>query len=389
MTYNFDKIIDRRNTYSMKYDPASRGKPDDVIPLWVADMDFTAPPCVLDAIAEQTRHGIFGYFNTADDYSRMLQNWFSRRHNWHIEPKWLVKTPGVVSAIHVALLTFTEPGDSVIIQQPVYYPFMSAVSSTGRQLVVNQLIQKNGYYEIDFDDFEQKIKTGSVKAFVLCNPHNPVGRVFTREELMRLGDICIRHNVIVIADEIHQDFIYEGHEHLVFAGLDSRLGDITVTCTAPTKTFNLAALPVANIFVENERLRKLFMQKNAMFGVTQIGVMEIVACVAAYEHGETWLSELLRYLSENMKLIDEFLKSNLPEIKFTKPEGTYLAWLDFRALGLSDSALDDMVTHEAKLWLHRGSTFGASGDGFMRLNAACPRSVLQKALEQLEEAVRR
>ncbi|MCL2220957.1 MAG: pyridoxal phosphate-dependent aminotransferase [Oscillospiraceae bacterium] len=386
MTYDFDKIIDRRDTYSMKYNPAARGKPDDVIPLWVADMDFTAPPCVLDAIMKQTQHGIFGYFHTDESYSGTLQNWFLRRHNWHIEHDWLIKLPGVVSAIHLAIMAFTEPDESVIIQQPVYYPFMSAVSSTGRRLVVNQLALKNGRYEIDFNDFEQQIISSNVKVFVLCNPHNPVGRVFTREELMRLGDICLRHNVIVIADEIHQDFIYDGHQHLVFAGLDSRLSDITVTCTAPTKTFNIAALSVANIFISNKSLRKQFSQEYAKFGVPQIGVMEIVSCVAAYEHGEKWLSQLLHYLSENMNSIDEFLKNNLPEIELIKPEGTYLAWLDFRALGLSDKALDDTITHKAKLWLHRGTTFGAGGEGFMRLNTACPRSVLQKALEQLKRA---
>jgi len=387
MTYDFDKVIDRSGTYSMKYDPAARGKPDDVIPLWVADMDFQAPPCVLDAIIKQARHGIFGYFNTGDDYSSTLQNWFSRRHNWFIEPDWLVKVPGVVSAIHLAIMAFTEPGESVIIQQPVYYPFMSAVSSTGRRLVVNQLLLENGRYEIDFNDFEQKVKTDNVKVFVLCNPHNPVGRVFTREELTQLGDICLRHNVIVVSDEIHQDFIYDGYQHLVFAGLDSKLSDITVTCTAPTKTFNLAALSVANIFIPNETLRKRFLQEYAKFSVPQIGVMEIVSCVAAYTEGDEWLTELICYLSENMNFIDDFLKTKLPDIKLIKPEGTYLAWLDFRKLGLSDNALDDIVTHKAKLWLHRGTTFGAGGEGFMRLNAACPRSVLQKALKQLREHI--
>lgn len=388
MVYDFDKIINRQNTYSMKYDPITRGKPADVIPLWVADMDFSAPPCVYDAILEQAKHGVYGYFKLGKDYFNVIQNWFVRQHGWQVEPEWLVTTPGVVNAIHVAILAFTKPGDSIIIQQPVYYPFMSAVTSTKRNLVVNELTLKNGRYEIDFDDFEQKIIDNGVKIFVLCNPHNPVGRVFTCEELMRLGNICLRHGVIVIADEIHQDFIYNGQKHLVFADLSPDFAGITVTCTAPTKTFNLASLPVANIFISNKILREKFVQEYDKFGVSQIGVMEISACVAAYTRGDEWLSELLCYLSKNMSFIDEFLKERLPEIKLIKPEGTYLAWLDFRSLGLSDNALDDMTTNKAKLWLHRGTTFGAGGKGFMRLNAACPHSVLQQALEQLESALR-
>jgi len=387
MTYDFDKIIDRHNTYSIKYDPKSRGKPEGVIPLWVADMDFTAPPCVLDALNKQTEHGVFGYFNTGIDYFNTLKSWFSRRHGWEIEQDWLVTTSGIVSTIHLAILALTKPGDSVIVQQPVYYPFMSAVSSTGRELVVNQLIEEDGYYEIDFEDFERKIVDNNVKAFVLCNPHNPVGRVFTKDELTQMGDICVRHGVVVISDEIHQDFIYGGYEHLVFAGLDPRFSDITVTCTAPTKTFNLAALPVANIFISNKNLRKQFQNEYSKFGAPHTGIMEIVACVAAYELGEEWLGELHNYILGNMNFIDDFLKNKMPKIKLNKPEGTYLAWLDFRALGLSDDELDDVITHKAKLWLNRGTSFGAGGEGFMRLNTACPRSVLQKALNQLESAL--
>ena len=388
MTYDFNKIIERRNTYSMKYDPASRGKPEDVIPLWVADMDFPSPPPVLDAIKEQANHGIFGYLDTGDDYFKTLQNWFSRRHDWVVEQDWLVKTPGVVSAIHIAILALTELGDSVLIQQPVYYPFMSAVSLTGRQLVVNELVYDDHRYHIDFDDFEKKITKHNVKAFILCNPHNPVGRVFTNQELTQLGDICFRYGVVVIADEIHQDFVYAGHKHLVFAGLKSQFCDITVTCTAPTKTFNLAGLPVANIFISNKRLRERFMREYTKLGVSQIGVMEIAACRAAYEYGDEWLDRLLEYLWGNMVLIEEFLEARLSEIKLIRPEGSYLAWLDFSALGLSDSALDNFITHKARLWLHRGTTFGMGGEGFMRLNAACPRPLLCQTLERLEKAIR-
>ncbi|MCL2213063.1 MAG: pyridoxal phosphate-dependent aminotransferase [Oscillospiraceae bacterium] len=387
MAYDFDKIINRRGTYSMKYDPVTRGKPEDVLPMWVADMDFAAPECVINAINEQAEHGIFGYFKLGQEYFSVLQNWFARRHNWTVQPDWLVTTPGVVNAIHVAIMALTDPGDGIIIQQPAYYPFLGAVAATERRLVVNQLTEHNGRYGIDFDDFERQIIQENVKVFILCNPHNPVGRVFTAEELVKLGEICLRHKVYVIADEVHQDIVYNGHNHLVFAGLNEDFSNITVTCTAPTKTFNLASLPVANIFISNEKMRKRFLHEYDKFGVSQIGVMEIAACVAAYTDGEEWLGQLLGYLSDNMKLIDDFLKTKLPQVKLIKPEATYLAWFDFRELGISDDELDEIITNKAKLWLHRGTTFGAGGKGFMRMNIACPRSILQQALEQMEEGI--
>jgi len=384
MTFDFDKTIERRGSHSMKYDMAGRGKPEDVIPLWVADMDFTAPTCVLEAIAEQSRHGIFGYFDTGDRYIKALQNWFSQNHDWEPDKSWLCKTSGVVNAIHVAIMAFTQLGESVIIQQPVYYPFSSAVQLTGRQLEVNQLIYENDRYRIDFDDFEKKIVENNVKAFILCNPHNPVGRVWTHGELVQMGDICLRHGVVVISDEIHQDFVYDEHKHLMFAGLGSQYRDITVTCTSPTKAFNLPGLPIANIFIADTKMRESFLREYARFGVTQLGIMGVVACQAAYEDGRPWLRELQSYLAGNMALIGKFLEDKLPQIKLIKPEGTYLAWIDFSALGISDNELDALITNKAKLWLQRGLVFGAGGEGFMRLNAACPRSTIRKALEQLE-----
>lgn len=384
----FDKVIDRRDTYSMKYDFAGRGKPDDVIPLWVADMDFASPPCVIEALEQQLRHGIFGYFNLGDKYAEIVQSWFARNYDWQLNKRWLITTPGVVNAIHVAVMAFTEPGESVLIQQPAYYPFMLACEKTDRKLVVNELAYKDGAYKIDFDDFERKIAENSVKAFILCNPHNPVGRVWTRDELTHMGDICLKHGVIVISDEIHQDFVYDGYRHLVFANLGEKYRDITIICTSPTKTFNLPGLPLGNVFIANKKMRERFSREYAKFGVTQIGVMEVLACEAAYTQGEPWLLGLQKYLAGNMALIGDFLKEKLPRIKLIKPEATYLAWIDFRALSLSDSDLDALVTNKARLWLHRGVTFGAGGEGFMRLNAACPRSVLLEALERLDGALR-
>jgi len=385
-SFDFDRVIARDKTFCMKYDPEARGKPAGVLPMWVADMDLQAPPAVLAALKEQAQHGIFGYFNTGDDYFAVLQDWFARRHNWQVQQDWLVTTPGVVNAIHVSILAYTQAGDGILIQQPVYYPFKMAVDATGRKLVVNELVEKDGHYSIDFDDFEKKIVEGGVKAFILCNPHNPVGRVFTKEELLKMGDICLRHGVVVISDEIHQEFIFEGHKHLVFADLSPQLADITITCTAPTKAFNLASLPVANIFITNPKLRTAFIDEYNKFGVSQIGVMEIAACMAAYGKSEDWLNALTAYLAENMRTVDDFLQAQMPEVKLIQPEGTYLAWLDFRALGLTDDELDAKITHQGNLWLHKGSTFGPSGSGFMRMNIACPHPTLERALNQLRQA---
>ena len=389
MKYDFDRVIDRRNTYSIKYDPASRGKPDDVLPMWVADMDFAAPPCVTDALVARAKHGIFGYSESDAAYYAALQKWFGERFGWSVEREWLICTPGVVNALYVAVRAFTKPGDAVVVQNPVYYPFNSAVKQTGRELLVNELVYdrhapNEGRYTIDFDDFESKIK--QAKLFIMCNPHNPVGRVWTRDELIRMGEICLRHGVTVIADEIHQDIVFPGRRHLVFAAVDERFSGITVTCTTPSKTFNLAGLLHANIFISNKTLHAQFKQEYANCGLSQPGIMGLAACEAAYANGAEWVDELASYLAGNTALIREFLAARIPAIKLIEPEGTYLAWLDFSALTLSDAELDNAITGKAKLWLNSGPMFGKGGSGFQRMNAACPRSVLQKALERLEKA---
>ncbi|MCL2035518.1 MAG: pyridoxal phosphate-dependent aminotransferase [Oscillospiraceae bacterium] len=389
MKYDFDEVIDRKNTNSLKYDfAAKRGKPEDILPLWVADMDFRTPPCVADALAEKCRHGIFGYSDIDDTYFSVLQDWFSRRFGWDVKQDWLIKTPGVVTAIHIAVRALTEPGDAVIIQQPVYYPFSSAVTTTGRKLVVNQLVLRDGRYEINFDDFESKVTGNNVKLFILCSPHNPVGRVWTKDELVRLGDICLRHGVTVIADEIHQDFVYPGHRHQVFADLSPELRDITVTCTAPSKTFNLAGLQISNIFIANPNMRRAFIREYAASGLSQLGIMGLVACKAAYSGGEDWLEALESYLNGNLAFLRGFLARELPEIRLIEPEGTYLVWLDCRGLGLSPSKLDDLIVYKAGLWLDDGPMFGAGGEGFQRINIACPRSVLEQALSRLRRVLR-
>lgn len=389
MAYNFDEMIERNNTDSLKYDfAAHRGKPDDLLPLWVADMDFRTPPCVVDALTQKSAHGIFGYSESREDYFDVLQGWFSRRFNWQIRPDWLIKTPGVVFAICTAIRALTQEGDAVLIQQPVYYPFTEAIEVNRRKLIVNELIFDRSGYKIDFDDFEQKIVRHSVKLFILCSPHNPVGRVWTKEELVRMGDICVQHGVTVISDEIHADFIYPGNTHIVFAGLKPEFEDITVTCTAPSKTFNLAGLQISNIFAANRTRRSRIRQELNRSGYSQLNIMGIVACKAAYLKGEPWLEELKSYLTENLAFLRAFLEAHIPDIRLVEPQGTYLVWLDCRALNLNDAALDELFVSRAKLWLDAGTMFGQGGSGFQRINIACPRALLKKALEQLAGALK-
>jgi len=385
---NFDEIIERRNTDSIKYDfAAHRGMPECLLPLWVADMDFRTPPCVIEALVEKSRHGIFGYSESREDYFEVLESWFRRRFGWEIEPGWLIKTPGVVFAICMAIRALTSEGDAVLIQQPVYYPFASSITLNNRELVVNELAYEDGRYHIDYEDFERKIVERSVKMFILCSPHNPVGRVWTGEELTRMGDICAKHGVIVVADEIHADFVYPGYSHTVFANLKPEFADITVTCTAPTKTFNLAGLHISNIFVSNQPMRRRIRQEISRAGYSQLNVMGMVACKAAYAHGEEWLEELKTYLTGNLNFVRSFISARIPEIRLVEPEGTYLVWLDCRALGLNDKALDELVIQRAKLWLDGGHMFGQGGSGFQRVNIACPRQLLEQAMEQLAAAV--
>ena len=389
MKYDFNTVIDRRNTNSLKYDfPASRNKPEGVMPLWVADMDFKSPPCILKALEDKVEHGIFGYAETGTQYAKVLEGWFLRRFGWQTEESWLVKTPGIVAAIHIAVKALTDYGDAVIIQQPVYHPFAAAVTSNKRKLIVNELILQGGHYTIDFEDFESKIKSNNVKLFILCSPHNPVGRVWSKAELERLGEICLRRNVRIISDEIHADIVYSGYTHHVLANLRKEFADITITCTSPCKAFNLPGLQIANIFIANEDIRTAFTDEYAACGLSQVGTMGVAACEAAYVGGEQWLEELKLYLAGNFEFLHGYLAHELPQVSMTAAEGTYLAWLDFRKLGLSDEELDNIILHKAKVWLNQGTIFGAGGAGFQRMNIACPRETLASAIEQISKAIK-
>jgi len=388
MKYNFNEIIQRDNTNSLKFDFASRcGKPEGLLPLWVADMDFKTPDSVIDALVKKSKHGIFGYSECGEEYFFILENWFKTHFNWNIKPEWLIKTPGVVYAIATAIRGLTKKGDAVLIQEPVYYPFSKMITLNDRKLIVNQLVYENGKYTIDFNDFENKIIENRIKLFILCNPHNPVGRVWTKNELNRLGEICVKYGVTVVSDEIHQDFIYKGHKHVVFADLSPEFLKITITCTAPTKTFNLAGLQISNIFIKDRDLRKKFMEEMAKNGYNQLNVMGIVACMTAYSKGREWLDELICYLGDNSKFVKNFLIERLPQIKLIEPEGTYLLWMDFNELGLSENELEKLIITKAGLWLDGGTMFGAGGEGFQRINIACPRLILEQALSQLEQAI--
>lgn len=386
---NFDEPVDRKNTDCLKFDFAvKRGRPADVLPLWVADMDFKTSERILEEIHKRVRHGIFGYTETGTSYFEALSGWFEKRHNLTIQEKWIVKTPGVVFALAMAVKAFTKEKDAVLIQQPVYYPFSEVIRDNDRVVVSNDLVLNgDGRYEIDFEDFEKKIAENHIKLFLLCSPHNPVGRVWTEKELKRMTDICLKYQVIVVSDEIHADFVYDGYKHTPLLNVDERIADYCITCTSPAKTFNLAGLQISNIIIPNHTLRHAFVKQIDAAGYSQANTIGIVACEAAYRYAEEWFDALRVYLQGNLDFVRDYLKRKLPQIKLVEPEGTYLIWLDFRALGLKEKELEDLIVNKAKLWLDSGAIFGKVGEGFERINIATSRSVLQEALERIKAAV--
>lgn len=385
---DFDTVVDRKYTNCLKYDFAvRRGKPKDVLPLWVADMDFQTSSYIQEALKKQVEHGIFGYSEAGPEYFAVLKAWMKNHYEWEVDEKWLIKTPGVVFALAMAVKAFTEEGDGVVIQQPVYYPFSEVIRDNGRKIVNNRLIQDDdGKYRMDYADLEEKIVREKVKLLFLCNPHNPVGRVWTKEELERLGDICQKYHVIVVSDEIHADFVYHG-KHQVFADVKKEYREFTVTCTAPSKTFNIAGLQVSNIFIANHDLKRRFRKQVDAAGYSQLNAVGLAACEAAYRDGEVWYQAMLAYVKENIVYTKEFLETRIPGIKMTEPEGTYLIWLDFRGLQLADCELEELIVKKAGLWLDSGSIFGEAGRGFQRINVACPRQTLEFALTKLERAI--
>ena len=387
--YNFDKEISRKNTNSLKYDFAvERGRPADVLPLWVADMDFQTATPILDALHKAVDHGIFGYSEVKESYYQAVSFWFKKHFDWETKPELLVKTPGVVYALATAVRALTNPGDSILIQPPVYYPFYSVIRNNGRRIVENDLIYVNGRYEISFTDLEAKIREANVKLFLLCSPHNPVGRVWTRTELQRIGELCEKYGVTVVSDEIHCDFAFPESQHTVFTLACPKLAKHTIICTAPSKTFNLAGLQISNIWIQNAELRRKFQDEIDRSGYSQHNSLGLVAAQAAYESGEEWLNQCKKYMRDNLDFLRDFLAKRLPEIKLVEPEGTYFAWLDCSELGLDRKKLHELVVDKARLWLDDGYIFGSKSENFQRIVLACTRKTLERALVQLETAVR-
>ncbi|MBO7393412.1 MAG: pyridoxal phosphate-dependent aminotransferase [Abditibacteriota bacterium] len=382
--FDFDKVWNRRDDPGdIKYSPVEGV--EDAVPLWVADMDFKAPAEVTEALVKASERGIFGYTATDEEYDNLVVAWQEKRHGWAVNPEHILKTPGVVFAISAAIRAFTSEGDSVLVCQPVYPPFTGITLANSRRLVVSELkADENGVYSVDLEDFERKIADNNVKLFIFCSPHNPVGRVWTWKELSAISRICLEHNVIIVSDEIHSDFIYPGNEHIPMATISEEVADICVTCTAPSKTFNLAGLQISNIIVENDDLRNKMKRSLGKTGYSCLNTLSIAAARAAYKYGDKWLDALIAYLDENKAMTESFFAMT-DKIVLTPAEGTYLLWLDCRNFGISDKSLEELFLREAGVRLQGGAEFGAGGSGFMRMNIACPGSVLRRALTRINK----
>jgi len=387
--WSFDEIIDRSGTQSAKWDVYDK----DILPLWVADMDFKSPQPIINKIVDRAKHGIFGYSNYHSEYYNAVLGWFKRHYNWDIKKDWLSFTPGVIPAINISLRTFTNPGDKVIVQNPVYYPFYGAIENNGRKIVFNPLKFSDARYTMDLNDLKKQIKDPRVKMLILCSPHNPIGRVWSRDELTQLGEICIENKILILSDEIHCDLIYPGFNHINFATISKDFALNSITCTSLSKTFNLAGLQLSNIIIPNKKLRDQFRNTiESLFIPEEFGYLpnslSLVAFTAAYRDCDDWLSALIQYLKENLEFLEEFLNDNIPQIKLVKPEGTFLVWLDFSTLGIINEELEQFLLENAKVALYDGAKFGKGGEGFQRINIACPRSTLKEALTRIHKAVK-
>ena len=382
MKYNFDETVQRRGSNSYKWDTA---KEEGILPMWVADMDFRTAPPIIDALARRVQHGIFGYTKVPQMYYDATISWFGRRHNFSIDKDWILFTSGVVPALSAIIKALTKSGDKVLVQTPVYNCFFSSIRNDECEMVANELIYKDGTYVIDFDDLDKKASDPKVKLMLLCNPHNPVGRVWTKDELTRIGEICLRNDVIVVSDEIHCDLVYDGYTHIPFASISEELLQNSVTCIAPTKTFNLAGIQVANIVVADEEIRKKIDKALNVNEVCEINAFAIEALIAAYNEGEEWLEELKPYLYENYVLLTSFFKEHLPHLSVIKLEATYLVWVDCSALGLTSEEIADQLLLKEKLWINEGAMYGKSGENFIRINIATQRETLIDGLQRIKK----
>ena len=388
MKCDFDNIIDRRGSGCIKWDFMSKYfQADDMVPMWVADMDFKAPPEVVAAVSRVAEHGIYGYTGVPSSYYDAVIGWMQSRHGWTIEKDWMVSSPGVVPALHMLVRTFSEPGDQVVVQTPVYYPFFDAIKLNGREILENPLRREDSGYYMDLAGLEAKI-TPCTKMIILCNPHNPISRVWQEQELRQLGQLCLSKNILVVADEIHGDIIYSGYKHVPFATLSQEFAANSVTCTAASKTFNLPGLQTSNIIIPNPELRTKFEDNLRNCGFPSAGMFGLAATEAAYRHGEPWLSGLLEYLEGNITYLKAFAAENLPGLWVAPVQGSYLLWLDFRSCGLPAEKIGNFVREDARVALEPGFIFGTGGDGFERMNIACPRSQLAEAMERIAKAAR-
>lgn len=384
MKYDFDKTIDRRATNSYKWDSA----PEGVLPMWVADMDFRTAPAIIDALQKRVAHGIFGYTRVPDAYYDAVTSWFSRRHGWDIDREWIIYTSGVVPAVSAVIKAMTVSGDKVIVQTPVYNCFFSSIRNNGCEIVSNPLRRTADTYEMDFDALERCAADPRAKVMLLCNPHNPAGRVWTPDELTRLGNICLRNGVTVVADEIHCELVYQGFKYTPFASLSDAFLHRSVTCLSPSKAFNIAGLQIANIVAFDNDLRSRIDKAININEVCDVNPFGVAATIAAYNEGEEWLNQLVDYLHGNYEAMAEFCRRELPEFPITRLEGTYLVWMDCSSLGMPSDALEHALLDDARLWLNAGTMYGAEGEGYMRWNIACPRSVMLDGLNRFLNFVR-
>ena len=391
MAYNFDEIVDRSGTYSSKWDDEVQNElfgKAGLLPYWVADMEFKAAPEILDALRKRVDNGIFGYTARPSRYYQGVIDWTKRRFGWDIDRDWILFTPGIVPGVNYTIQALTEEGDGVIINEPVYYPFSRSIKENGREVVNSPLVLKDSRYHIDFEDLEKKARDPRNKLYVLCSPHNPVSRVWSPEELGRVGEICLENDVYILADEIHNDLILGNNKHTMFASVDKRFEDISITATSTTKTFNLAGFYASNIIIPNKEIRERVEKVLLKNSIGNQGPLSMEAVMAAYGHGEQWLEELLVYLEGNVQFTRSYLKERLPKIDFTETEGTYLMWLDFRAYEKDGETLEKVLVEKGGVALDGGTWFGEGGDGFMRLNVAAPREFLKEGLDRIVKAIR-
>ncbi|MGM0875537.1 MAG: MalY/PatB family protein [Bacillota bacterium] len=384
----FDQVINRKNTDSVKWDTKRIFGYKDVLPMWVADMDFPAPDEVLDALHSRVDHGIFGYTMPGTSTAEAIKGWLKNRHNWEIDSNIITYSPGIVTAISIAIQAYTESEDMIVVQPPVYYPFFEMAKKHKREVLFNQLhLNSNNRYEIDFDDLEEKLSNKMTKMFILCNPHNPSGRIWSKEELTRIGELCIKYDVLIISDDIHSDLLLFNNKYTPIASINKSIANQTITCIAPSKTFNLAGLQASAVLISNDSLKQKYNNIQQLHGLMTLNTFGADAMEAAYKYGERWLDELIHYLEENVLFIENYIKEHLPEVKVMRPESTYLVWLDARDLHKTDKELKNLLLKKGELALEPGSKFGENGAGFLRMNFACPRETLKDGLNRLVKAL--